>query len=152
MGKRTVSSKVLSGAFWRFAERISAQLVSFVVSVVLARILMPEEYGIVAMTTVFITICNVFVTSGFGMALIQKKDADNLDFSTILYFSVGFSIVIYVILYICAPKIASFYNEPILIDVIRWMSIRLPMAAINSIQQAYVAKKMIFKNFFSQHC
>lgn len=148
MSKSAESTKVLAGAAWRFAERITAQAVSFIVSVILARILMPEDYGIIAITTVFITICNVFVTSGFGMALIQKKDADNLDFSTILYFSFGFSLLIYALLYICAPIISSFYNEPILTNVIRIMSLRLPIAAINSVQQAYVARQMIFKKFF----
>lgn len=142
------SENVLSSMVWKFAERICAQMVTFIVSIVLARILTPNEYGIIAITTVFITICNVFVTSGFGVALIQKKDADELDFSTMLFFCFGFSILLYVALFFSAPTIAEFYSEPILTSVIRVMSLRLPIAAINSIQQAWVAKKMIFKKFF----
>ena len=142
------SKRLVSGMLWRFGERICAQLVSFFVSVVLARILLPSEYGIIAMTTVFITICNVFVTSGFGMALIQKKDVDDLDFSTILVFGFIFSIVLYVLLFIFAPTIADFYQEPILIPVLRIMSLKLPLAAINSVQQAFVSRKMLFRKFF----
>lgn len=77
--------QVVSNLIWRFMERCGAQLVSFVVSIVLARLLMPEEYGRVALITVFISVLNVFVDSGFGNALIQKKNADNKDFSTVFF-------------------------------------------------------------------
>ena len=77
---------VLSGVFWKFSERMAAQIVSLIVSVILARLLSPSEYGAISLVTVFITIANVFVTSGFGAALIQKKEADNVDFSTVFYF------------------------------------------------------------------
>ena len=142
------STKIVSDMLWRFGERICAQLVSFIVSIVLARILLPSEYGIIARTTVFITICNVFVTSGFGMALIQKEKADELDFSTIFVFGISFSTLLYIILFFAAPLIAEFYGEPILIPVVRVMSLKLPMAAINSVQQAYVSRKMLFRKFF----
>lgn len=149
MSKGNSEAKVIiSNAGWRFAERISAQLVSFFVSIILARLLLPEEYGTVAITTVFITICNVFVTSGFGAALIQKKEADEVDFSTILFAGVGFSLILYVIIFFLAHYIALFYNLPILENVLRVMALRLPIAAINSVQQAFVARKMIFKKFF----
>lgn len=148
MNNATASFKIISGMIWRFAERISAQLVTFIVSIVLARILMPEHYGIIAMTTVFITICNVFVTSGFGMALIQKESADDLDFTTILIFGILFSITLYTLLFLIAPIMSSFYGEPVLIPVLRVMSLKLPLAAINSVQQAYVSRRMMFKKFF----
>ena len=82
--------KVFAGFFWKFSERISGQLISFVISVILARILMPEDYGAVAMVQLFITFANVFINSGLATSLIQKKDADQLDFSTILYCSILF--------------------------------------------------------------
>lgn len=148
MGNEIKAERVLSSVAWRFAERICAQLVTFVVSIILARLLTPGEYGIIAITTVFITLCNVFVTSGFGVALIQKKDADELDFSTMLFFCFGCSLVLYGMLFAAAPFIADFYNEPVLCSVVRVMALRLPIAAINSVQQAYVARKMIFKKFF----
>lgn len=120
---------VFSGLFWKFSERIFAQGVSFVVSIVLARLLMPENYGTVAMVNVFITIADVFVVSGFSTALIQKKDADDTDFSTILYCSLLVAVVIYIILFVSAPFIADFYNTPILCNVIRVFSLRMPLAA-----------------------
>lgn len=139
---------VFSGLFWKFNERILAQGVSFIVSIVLARLLMPEDYGVVAMVNVFITIADVFVVSGFSTALIQKIDANKTDFSTILYCSLLVSILIYGVLFVAAPFIARFYNEPILCNVIRIFSLRMPLAAYNSVQHAYVSRHMLFKKFF----
>ena len=81
------NKSVFSNFIWRFAERCGAQLVTFIVSIVLARILMPDDYGTVALVTVFTTIMQVFVDSGLSTALIQKKDADDLDFSSVFYFN-----------------------------------------------------------------
>lgn len=144
------SSNVLSNLIWKFAERISAQLVTLVVSIVLARLLDPEHYGVIALVTIFITLANVFVSDGFGSALIQKKDADALDYSSVLYFNIVFSICLYILLYIAAPYISKFYgpNYEILTPVMRVLALRLIFTAINSVQQAYVAKNMIFKKFF----
>lgn len=139
---------VLSGLFWKFGERITAQCVSLLVSIILARLLSPDDYGAVALVMVFITIANVFVSNGFGNALIQKKDADNLDFSSVFYINIAVSILIYVILFISAPFIAGFYGIPILNPVLRVLGIRIPVAAVNSIQHAYVSRNMLFKKFF----
>lgn len=139
---------VLSGLFWKFGERITAQLVSLFVSIILARLLSPDDYGAVALVMVFITIANVFVSSGFGNALIQKKDADNLDFSSVLYINIAISILIYLILFVSAPFIAKFYDMPVLNPVLRVLGIRIPVAAVNSIQHAYVSRHMLFKRFF----
>lgn len=135
---------------WKFAERIAAQLVTLIVSIVLARLLAPSHYGTVAIVTVFITLANIFVSDGFGSALIQKKQVDALDYSSVLYFNVAFSIVLYLILFFTAPLIAAFYGEgyEILTPVFRVLGLRLILAALNSVQQAYVAKNMIFKKFF----
>lgn len=140
--------QVIQGAFWKFAERIAAQLVSLVVSIVLARLLSPTEYGTISLVMVFITIANVFVNSGFGQALIQKKDADSLDFSSVFYFSLGFTGLLYIILFFGAVPISEFYDMPILIPVLRVLAISVPIMGINSVQQAYVARKMQFKLFF----
>ena len=139
---------VLSGLFWKFGERITAQLVSLLVSIILARLLTPDDYGAVALVMVFITIANVFVSSGFGNALIQKKDADNLDFSSVLYINIAISIFIYLVLFFSAPFIAKFYDMPVLNPVLRVFGIRIPVAAVNSIQHAYVSRNMLFKRFF----
>lgn len=143
-----MKSKVLTGLIWKFSERIGAQIVSFIVSIVLARLLMPEDYGTIALVTVFISLSDVFVQSGFGQALIQKIDADELDFSSVFYFNIAISCIIYLILFLLAPIIANFYHNDLLTPVIRVMALRIPVAGINSVQQAFVARKMIFKKFF----
>lgn len=144
------NSGVVSNLLWKFAERISAQLVTLIVSIVLARLLEPSHYGVISIVTIFITFANVFVSDSFGSALIQKKDADDVDFSSVLYFNIAFSLVLYGILFLFAPNIALFYGEEyeILSPVLRVLSIRIILSAINSVQQAYVSKKMMFKKFF----
>lgn len=143
-------SSTLTNLSWKFAERISSQLVSFVVSIVLARILAPSDYGAIAMVMIFVTLANVFVEGGFSSALIQKKNADKLDFSTVFYFSVFFSVVLYAVLYIAAPYISRFYGEgyEILTPVLRVIGLQVIVYGANSVQQAYVSRKMMFKKFF----
>lgn len=141
-------NKIVSGMIWRFSEKITAQLVSFIVSIVLARLLMPKDYGLVAIVNIFIIIAEIFVTSGLGTSLIQKKDADDIDFSTMFWCNLILSILLYFILYFLAPLVAVFYNEYILTSVIRIFGLRLPISAINSIQNAYVSRKMDFRKFF----
>lgn len=143
-----ITQKVSRGLFWTYAERMSSQLVTLLVTIVLARLIAPEEYGIIAIVTIFITIADAFVTSGFGNALIQKKDADDIDFSSMLFFSIIFSTLIYGILFFVAPIISNFFEIKLLTLVIRIMGIRLPIAAINSIQHAYLSKQMKFRKFF----
>lgn len=140
--------QVVSNLAWRFMERCGAQMVSFVVSIVLARILMPEEYGKVALITVFISILNVFVDSGFGNALIQKKDADDRDYSTVFFFNIGFCTLLYMLVCVFAPVIAVFYNDISLTPVIRVLSLTIVCSGVKNIQQVYVMKQLIFKKFF----
>ena len=141
---------VIKNMSWKFAERITAQIVTFVVSIVLARILEPADYGVVSLVTVFITIANVFVSDGLGSALIQKKEADALDFSSALYFNILFSIFLYGVLFVIAPFLAKFFGEgyEILSPILRVLGLRIIVASINSVQQAYVSRKMIFQKFF----
>lgn len=143
-----LKNSIFSGVFWKFLERILAQGVSFVVSVVLARILMPEDYGVVALILVFINIADVFVTSGFNTALVQKKDADRVDFSTNFYCSLLVSIIVYLALFIGAPFIEDFYDIEGLATILRVFSIRIPLSAYSAIQHAYVERHMIFKKYF----
>ena len=144
----TLKTKTLSGLMWTFMERIGAQGVSFIVSLVLARLLLPEQYGIIALVTVIINICDVFVSSSFSNALIQKKDADDKDFSTVLYFNIVFSIGLYALLFFVAPLISSFFEYDQLTWVIRVMGLKLIIASVNSVQKAMVSRKMQFKKFF----
>lgn len=143
-----IKSEILSGLFWKFSERILAQGVSFLVSVILARILTPYDFGIVAIVLIFISLANVFVTSGFSTALVQNKNADKVDFSTNFYCSLLVSIVIYFILFITAPYVASFYNNDQLCMVLRVFSLRIPLSAFSAIQHAYVERNMLFKKYF----
>ena len=142
------SEKVISNFIWRFAERCGAQLVSFVVSIVLARILAPEDYGTIALVTVFTAILQVFVDSGLGTALIQKKDADDLDFSSVFYFNVFVCLVLYAGMFVAAPYIAIFYKDTSLTPVIRILSLTIVISGVKGIQQAYVSRNMLFRRFF----
>ena len=146
--ENNLKHKVFSSMLWRLGERITAQLVTFFISIVLARILSPDDYGAIAMVMVFITIANIFVVNGFGSSLIQGKEVDNVDFSSVFYFNIAFSFLLYLILFLTAPLIASFYRMKILCPVLRVLGLRLILAGVNSVQQAYVSRNMLFKKFF----
>lgn len=148
MNEENVKSNVVSGLIWRFLERCGAQGVSFVVSIILARLLEPELYGTIALVTVFLTILQVFVDSGMASALIQKKDADDVDFSSVFYFNIVVCSVLYVIMFFIAPFIANFYDNTELTPVIRVMSLILVFSGLKNVQQAYVSRHMLFKRFF----
>lgn len=138
----------INNFIWRFAERCGAQLVTFIVSIVLARILTPEDYGVVALATVFTSILQVFVDSGLGTALIQKKNADDLDFSSVFYFNFVVCIVLYIIMFFTAPFISVFYNDSSLTSIVRVASLTIVISGVKGIQQAYVSRNMLFKRFF----
>lgn len=143
-GRNTVATSFL----WRFAERCGAQLVSFVVAVILARIISPKDYGTITLVTVFTSIMQVFVDSGLGTALIQKKEVDELDFSSVFYFNIFACLILYLLMFCFAPLIANFYNDLTLIPVIRVLSLIIVISGIKGIQQAYVSRNMLFKRFF----
>lgn len=142
------NKSIVTNFIWRFAERCGAQLVTFIVSIVLARILLPEDYGTIALITVFTTILQVFVDSGLGTALIQKKDADETDFSSVFYFNFIVCIVLYIGLFMAAPMIAQFYNNETLTPVIRIIGLTIVVSGVKGIQQAYVSRNLLFKRFF----
>ncbi len=148
MSDDSLKKKTLAGLFWTFSERIGIQLVGFVVQILLARLLAPDEYSIIAIVMVFVNICNVFVHRGFGRALIQKVDADELDFCSVFYVNLAVVLVLYGILYAAAPWIAAFYGREILEPVIRVMGLRLILSAFNTVQRAEVSREMQFRKFF----
>lgn len=139
---------VFSNFLWRFLERCGAQGVTFLVSLVLARLLDPAVYGTVAIVTVFTTIMQVFVDSGMGNALIQKKDADDLDFSSVFYFNMLMCSGLYILMFFAAPLIAWFYDMPELTAVVRVLSLILIISGVKNVQQAFVSRNMLFKRFF----
>ncbi len=138
----------LSGFIWRFAERIGAQGITFIVSVILARLLDPEVYGTIALVTVFTSLLQVFSDSGLGNALIQKKDADDTDFSSVFYFNILLCIVLYAGIFFAAPFISDFYENEELTPIIRILSLTILLSALRNVQQAYVSKHLLFKKFF----
>ncbi len=141
-------SEITTSLFWKILENGGSQGVQFVVSVLLARLLSPAEYGIVAIVLIFTTIANVLVQNGFSSALIQKQNADDLDFSSVLIFNVFLSILIYILLFFISPIIAEIYNRPELINILRVMGIIIIPGSIISVQNSYVARNMKFKMLF----
>ena len=139
---------VISNFLWRFAERCAAQLVTLIVSIILARILTPSDFGTVSLVMVFNTIMQVFVDSGLGTALIQKKNADDLDFSSVFYFNFAVCLILYAGMFIAAPYIAGFYNDVSLTPIIRVISLTIVISGVKGIQQSYVSRNMLFKRFF----
>lgn len=144
----TQKNKTISGLIWRFAERIGAQGITFVVSVVLARLLDPVVYGTIALVTVFTTILQVFCDSGMGNALIQKKNADDLDFSSVFYFNIILCVVLYLGIFLAAPFISQFYNNTDLTRIIRVLSLTVLIYGVRNVQQAYVSRELLFKKYF----
>lgn len=142
------SRTVLSNVIWRFLERTGAKFVQFIVTIILARLLSPDDYGTIALIAVFINILNVFVDSGLGTALIQKKDSDDIDFSTVFYTNIVFCLLLYVLIFFASPLIANFYERQELISVIRVLSITIIISGVKNIQHAYVSKNLKFKKFF----
>lgn len=163
MSKKTVSSaeengaiiqsdtskpRVISSLIWKFLERGGTQGVQFVIQIVLARLLAPDDYGILAILTAFIALSNVFIQSGFNTALIQKKDADEADFSSVFWLSLLVATALYAVLFFSAPAISSFYKNEALTSVLRVLALTLFFGALNSVQNAMVSKTMQFKRFF----
>ena len=144
----TTSQTVAAGVFWKFSERILAQAVSLIVSIILARFILPGQYGVISIVLIFISFADVLTISGYSAALIQKKDATKVDFDTIFYCSLITSLIVYLILFISAPLIASFYSMPVLIPVVRIFSLRVIISSYNSVQHAYVSRHMLFRKFF----
>lgn len=140
--------QVIGGFGWSYAERMVAQIVSLIVSMVLARILIPGDFGVIAIVMIFITICDSMVTGGLGNSLVQKKDADIIDVNTIFVCSIGLSVLLYVLIFITAPFISLFFEIPILTPVLRVLGLRVIISGVNSIQRAWVQKKLQFKKFF----
>ena len=136
--------QVVRGTFWVLMERFSTQLVTFGAGIILARLLSPTDYGTVALLTIFTAIAGVLADSGFGNALIQKKDADELDFNSVFYLSLGLASILYAILFVIAPWVADFYDIPELSKILRTISISLFFNSINSIQNAELNRKLLF--------
>ena len=142
------SDGILGNFIWRLFERFGAQGVTLVVSIVLARVLEPEVYGTIALVTVFTNLLNVFIDSGLGTALIQKRDADDLDFSSVFFFNIVMCLLLYSGLFAAAPWIAAFYEIEELTPIVRVLGLMLVISGVKNIQQSYISRNMLFKKFF----
>jgi len=144
----SLKQQIILGFIWRFLQNIGTQAISFIVSLVLARLLMPSDFGLIAMITVFTSIAGVFISTGLSSSVIQKKDLSELDINTIFHSGIILSIILYVILFFAATSIAHFYNEPQLIPLLRAQSLSLIISAVYSTQQALLIRRMQFKKSF----
>ena len=153
-GNYVINGKIIfSNIMWRFAERIGSQIVLFVVSIILTRLLSPDEFGVISLITVITGVLNLFVDAGFSNALIQKQYVDQTDYSTVFYLNVTLGIIFYIVMYAAAPGIAYFYGRNDIIPYIRVLSLTLVIGGLGGVQQALVAKKIEYKKlFFSSIC
>jgi O-antigen/teichoic acid export membrane protein len=142
---KNIKSKAVTGVFWTGIEKLSVQLIQFTFGIVLARLLSPEDYGVVGMLTIFIAIASTFSDSGFASALIQKQSCSDLDYSTAFYFSFFVSIFCYLFLFLLAPCIADFYKIPLLESVMRVYSLSLIVGAMSSVYQTKLKINLRFK-------
>lgn len=142
---KTLKDKAVSGIAWTSVERFSQQIIQFVIGIIIARILSPQDYGIIGMTAIFFAVANTFVDSGFGSALIQKKDRNDIDYSTCFYFNLAVGFVSYLILFFIAPAISDFYRIPLLCDVIRVLGLSLIVNSLTISQTARMTAEMKFK-------
>lgn len=148
MADAEMKQKVVKGLFWKVLENGGAQGVQFVIAILLARLLTPSEYGVVGIIMIFITIANVFVQNGFSTALIQKKQADQVDFSSVCWFELALALGLYGVLWLAAGPIAEFYEIPVLKPIVRVLAFVLFPGAVISVQTAYVSRNLEFKGLF----
>ena len=141
----SLRKKTFKGTIWSTLERFSTQGVAFVVMIIMARILTPEDYGLVGMLTIFIAISQSLIDSGFSQALIRKQDRKEIDNSTVFYFNIAVGLILYIILFLCAPLIARFYNEPLLIPLTRVISLSVIINSFVVVQRALLTTELNFK-------
>ncbi|ADY51386.1 polysaccharide biosynthesis protein [Pseudopedobacter saltans DSM 12145] len=141
----SLRKKTVSALIWTYGQQIGGQMISFSITIILARILVPAEFGLIAMITIFISIGTLLVDSGLSSSLIRTKDSTQKDYSTVFYFNLAGSIVIYLIIYFIAPYIAKFYKHDILTSIIRIYSVTFILNALYVVQNAHLVKQMNFK-------
>lgn len=147
---KNLKNRAMDGITWKLLEKIGMQAVQFVIQIVLARLLLPEDYGVIGLLTIFITTSDVFVQQGLTTALIQKKKVDSIDLSSVFYANIFVSIILYALLYLSAPLIANFYKENILIVLTRVLSLNIIIGAFSAIHFVILSRNLDFKkSFFS---
>lgn len=148
MEEKSISSKALKGFSWKFLERVSVQIINFIVQIVLARMLLPEEYGIVALISLFILICDTIIKTGLNTALIQKQDVDALDLSSVFWGNLGVSLILYGILFLGSSAIAEFFKQPLLKTITKIVALNIVVGGVSSVSYALLSKKLQFRKSF----
>jgi len=148
MNDNDLKKSTLGGLTWKLLENFGTQSIGLVIQIVLARILMPEDYGVIALTAVFIIIANVFVQTGFSSALIQRKNVSDIEYSSVFFAGIFVSMILYLVMFIGAPFIATFYSEPILKWVLRVQSFTIVFSGLSSVQNAILVRNLQFKKSF----
>ena len=145
MNKKSLKNKTVGGFIWVVIERFGGQAIRFIISIILARLLLPKQFGLIGMLAVFIAISHSLIDSGFSQAIIRKKDVNQSDYSSVFYLNLGSSILIYIIIYFAAPLIASFYHQDALIPLVRVLGIEFIITSFSLVQTTILTKKMDFK-------
>lgn len=140
-----IGNKAITGTLWATVDKFGSMVLQFSVNLVLARLLLPSDFGAIGMLTIFMVVSQTIIDGGFSSALIQKKDPTQTDFSTILIWNVGLSLFLYIILFLSAPLIAQFYNIPVLTGVLRIIGINLILNSILIVQQTRLKKQLAFR-------
>lgn len=146
--KDNLKEESIKGFIWRTAQNVSTQIISLVIQIVLARILLPKEYGLVSLTSVIISILNVIVQTGFTSSLVQKKEINEVDKSSMFIFSAAIGTIIYIVVFILSPFVAKFYNEPLLSNVLKVQALSLLIISLCSVHNALIMRQLEFKKNF----
>ena len=141
----SLRKSALSGMFWTFVQQMSTQGITFIVSIILARLLLPEEFGLIALLSVFMNVGNTLVNSGLSKSLIRTSNPDDDDFSSVFWFNMFISIIMYLLMYFLAPLVANFYNQAILILLLRLYSVVFIINSFVIVQNTRLTKEMDFK-------
>lgn len=142
----SLKDKTVKGVIWSAVDRFSAQGIQFVFSILIARLLVPEDYGVVAMLGIFMAVSQTFIDSGFGTALIRKIDRTEEDFSTVFYFNIFVATLFYFALFFAAPAIANFYNTPLLESITKVVALNLIIGSLSGIHNAKLSIAIDFKS------
>lgn len=144
----SLNKQALSGMIWTFSQQFGTQLIYFVISIVLARVLKPSDFGIVAMYTVVISIASALADGGMASSLVTSKDIDDDDLSTVFWFNVGTALLLYIVIFLTAPLIASFYKLELLVPIIRVYAVSIIIKSFTSVQAIRFVKNLDFKTSF----
>lgn len=141
----SIKRAALSGMIWTFSQQISVQLINFIVQIILARILLPEIFGLIAMLSIFIAVGQTLMDSGMTSSLIRSKEIDQIDYSTVFFTNILISVLVYVIIFVSAPAIGHFYNQPVLVDVLRVFSLTFIIKSFVAVHTTKMTKELDFK-------